>query len=150
MANRLIALDMCPGVHPVGVGESLRRILGKPVCMLLRPDVEDVCKSDQLCVGIKAGIEGAIHAITDMFEQNKSNGWGVLLIDASNRIAALWNVRVLCPRCSVFLINTYRGWPPLIVSATTLNLYSREGVIKVDLLGMIFLWFGHPASCSFS
>ena len=116
VACRLVALDKCPGVRPIGVGETLRRIAGKTVCLLTRYDLEDVCKISQLCGGVRAGIEGAIHAISDLFLEREEDGWGVLLIDASNafntinRQAALWNSRILWPNCSLFLFNTYRGW----------------------------------------
>ena len=36
MSNHLIALDKYPGVHPVGVGETLRWVVGKAVCMATR------------------------------------------------------------------------------------------------------------------
>ena len=39
MSNRLITLDKCPGVCPVGVGETLRRIICKAVCMATRIDI---------------------------------------------------------------------------------------------------------------
>ena len=32
MAYRLIALNKCPGVWPIGIGESLCRIIGEAVC----------------------------------------------------------------------------------------------------------------------
>ena len=42
VACRLVALDKCPGVRPIGVGETLRRTAGKTVCMLTRYDLEEV------------------------------------------------------------------------------------------------------------
>ena len=72
-----------------------------------------------ICVSVRAGIEGAVHVFNDLFEINKSDGWGVLLIDADsafnslNRTAALRNMRMLWPRCSQFLFNTNRGWAAL-------------------------------------
>ena len=47
-------------------------------------DVEEVCGTDQLCSGIKAGIEGAVHAMRKLFEDNAGTGWGLLLVDAKN------------------------------------------------------------------
>ena len=80
VASRLIALNKCPVVRPIGIGETLRRIVGKAVCLATRIDAALVCGSDQLCVGLKAGIEGAIHAMNDLFSthQDQSSGWGVL------------------------------------------------------------------------
>ena len=136
MANRLIALDKCPGVRPIGIGESLRRVLGKAVMLVAGDDVKAACGSDQLCAGLEAGIEGAIHSLNDLFEERKGSGWGVLLIDASNafnalnRKVALWHGRHVWPRGCRFLFNTYTGWACLVLSGSTTPWHSKEGTTQ--------------------
>lgn len=143
MANRLIALDKCPGVRPIGIGECLRRILCKSMILATGIDVEELCGSDQLCAGIKHGIEGSVHAMKELFDEHSEEGWGVLLVDAANafnsvnRKCALYNARILWPRCSRFIFNTYRGYSPLIIRGTHEILYSKEGVTQGDPLSML-------------
>ena len=51
VASRLIALDKCPGVKPIGIGETLHRIIGKAVCLATHLDVALVCGSDNWSPG---------------------------------------------------------------------------------------------------
>lgn len=60
--------------------------------MATTSDIEDVCGVDQLCAGLKMGIEAAVHAIiSDLFDANidSVDGWSVLLVDASNAFNSL-------------------------------------------------------------
>ena len=43
MVSRLIVLDKCPRVRPIGIGEALHCILAKVVALVTRADLEDVC-----------------------------------------------------------------------------------------------------------
>ena len=63
MACCLVALDKRPGVCPVGIGEKLRRALAKLVMRSARDKAKTTCGNLQLCTGLKAGIEGATHAV---------------------------------------------------------------------------------------
>ena len=51
LASRLIAIDKLPGVHPIGIGEVVRRIVGKAVLSVVRDDILEVAGTDQLCAG---------------------------------------------------------------------------------------------------
>ena len=81
-SKRLIALDKLPGIRPIGIREVLDRLCAKIMIEITRDDVQQECLADQLASGIKSGIEGAIHAFSDLFQELLGNGWGLLLIDA--------------------------------------------------------------------
>ena len=144
VSGRLIALDKCPGVRPIGIGECLRRIICKSVAEFTKIDLEETCSTDQLACGLKAGVGGAIHALSDVFDDNKEEGFGMLLMDASkafnslNRETALWKARILWPRCSRFLFNTHRGFASLLVAGADELIYSREGTTQGDPMAMFF------------
>ena len=58
MYCRLVALDKCPGVRPLGIGEVWRRAIAKCVLAECGDDAKAACGSTQLCAGLEAGIEG--------------------------------------------------------------------------------------------
>ena len=63
----------------------MRRIIGRVMALTTgTTDVEMLCGTDQLASGLKAGIEGAVHAMTVLYTQYSGNGWGLLLVDAKN------------------------------------------------------------------
>ena len=143
VSGRLIALDKCPGVQPIGIGKCLRRIICKNVAEFTKIDLEETSLTDQLACGLKAGVEGATHALSDVSDDNNKDGCGMLVMNASNafnslnRETALWNARILWPRCSRFLFNTYRGFASLFVAGADEVINSREGTTQGDPLAML-------------
>ena len=63
MACQLVALDKRPGVRPVGIGETIRRLLAKCVVKEAGAQAMQAASNLNLCAGLPAGIEGAVHAI---------------------------------------------------------------------------------------
>ena len=132
MACRLIALDKRPGVRPIGIGETVRRIIAKAVLSVISNDIQHAAGSLQLCAGQPSGGEAAVHSMREVF--NNDDTEGMLLIDATNafnslnRAVALHNIQRLCPAFSTILVNTYRHPASLFV----------DGDVQGDPLAMPF------------
>lgn len=138
VACRLVALDKCPGVRPVGIGEVPRRIISKAILAVIRSDIREVVGSLQLCIGQRLGCEASIHALNEIYEEEATEA--ILLVDASNafnrlnRKAALSNAMNLCPAIGTILVNTYRSDPCLFIEGETIM--SKEGTTQGDPLAM--------------
>ena len=138
LACRLIALDKCPGIRPIGICETARRIVSKAILTVIRDDLQDAAGSTQLCAGQIAGVEAAIHFMRSCLTSDDTEA--VLMVDASNafnslnRECALHNIRYVCPSIATVLINTYRRATELFVGDSTL--LSTEGTTQGDSLAM--------------
>ena len=140
VASRLIPLDKGEGaVRPIGVGEVMRRIIGKCVMNVAKGDVVEASGSLLLCAGQKSRSEAAIHGMRTIFEADDTDA--ALLIDASNafnavdRATALHNIRVLCPIIATYAINTYRNSARLFITGGK-EIISAEGTTQGDPLAM--------------
>lgn len=137
-SSRLVPLDKNPGVRPVGIGEVVRRIVGKAILRVISADLRRVAGSDQLCVGQRAGIESAIHELRSSF--SASNRQCLIQIDADNafntlnRSLLLHNIENICPLLKTVLLNTYRK--DSFLTAGKELFYSREGLTQGDNLAM--------------
>ena len=145
-ASRLIPLNKSPGeadvqVRPIGVGEVLRRIVGKVISWALNNDIQEAAGPLQVSTGLKGGAEAAIHAMKVIFENDSTDA--VILVDAENafnkmnRKEAIHNIRYLCPPLATILINTYRQPARLFISGGG-EIASMEGTTQGDTLAMSF------------
>ena len=137
--NRLIPLDKNPGVRPIGIGEVLRRIIGKSLMTVLKSDITRAAGVSQVCAGHPSGCEAAIHALRKVFASMSTDA--VLLVDADNafnrlnRAVALHNIRYTCPPLATILTNIYRAPSRLFVTGGMV-LSSEEGTTQGCPLSM--------------
>ena len=148
IACRLIPLDKGndsegnPGVRPIGIGEILRRIVGKVVVSSIKEDIITSAGPLQTCAGLMSGIEASIHAMRIIF--NEKDTEGILLVDAENtfnllnRKAAIQNIKQLCPPFHQFLANTYQLPAELHINDDTGSecIMSDEGSTQGDVAAM--------------
>ena len=87
VACRLIALDKCPGVRPIGIGEVARRIIGKAIARVLGHEIQEATGPLQTCAGHLSGCEAAVHAMHQVYEDGDAEG--VILVDATNAFNCL-------------------------------------------------------------
>ena len=148
-----MALDKCPDIWPIGIGEIWRRLLAKRVLKVAGVETKDTCGNVQLFAGLETGIVGAMHATRDLCSKKEDKEeWGFLLVDATNafnvgnRIACLWTARYHWPSGARFSFNCYRHQALLLVHADDGYaghwLWSCEGVKQGDPLAMIFYGLG--------
>ena len=133
MACRLVPLDKNPGLRPIGIGEVLRRIVGKMVVMVLRADLQENAGDLQLCAGQESGCEAGIHAMHQIFEDDDTHG--IIQVDANNafntinRNVFLHNMKIICPEFSRFISNCYQQ-PARLFVVGGVEILSREGTTQ--------------------
>ena len=138
VACRLIALDKCPGVRPIGVAETVRRVIGKAIATAISNNIQEAAGPLQVCAGHLSGCEAAVHAMHQVYQSSSTEA--VILIDACNafnslnRETALRNILHLCPPLAKILVNTYRDDVQLFIDGDTL--LSQEGTTQGDHLVM--------------
>jgi hypothetical protein len=81
-ACRLIPLDKNPGVRPIGIGETLRRIIGKSISWLVKAEAMTAAGPLQVAAGVKSGSEAAVHAMRQVYEDEETEA--LILVDATN------------------------------------------------------------------
>ena len=136
LSCRLIPLNKLPGVRPVGIGEVIRRIIGKTVIATVKSQIVQCAGPLQLCAGQRSGCEAAAHAMTQAFDQDDSEA---ILVDAANalnsinRKVLLPNIQYLCPVLAIYTINCYQSHSRLFVQGGK-EISSAEGTTQGVLL----------------
>ena len=129
--------------------------MAKCLLRVTGPEAKSACGTIQLMGGVEVGIEGAIHAMRVLWEEDaQEEDLGFLLVDKrnvfneENQTAMLWAIRHEWPSGAQFKFNCYRHWATLMVRDTgdglSHFLHSKEGVTQGGPLAMIAYGIGVP------
>ena len=136
---RLLKLNKNPGIRPIGVGEVLSRIVGKTIAGFLKEEIKEAAGPLQVCAGHSAGAEAAIHAMRQVFAEERTDR--ILLIDAinafntMNKSVALHNIQLTCKEIALYIIIRYRS-PSRLFFCGGGDILSQEGTTQGDPLAM--------------
>ena len=109
------------GLHPIAVGEVLRRLTSKCVAKAVQSEAIRVLAPLQVGVGVPAGCEAVVHAMADVLEDSSipPECRFTLLVDFSNafnlvdRGAMFHEVRSRIPSMAAWMENCYGSQPIL-------------------------------------
>ena len=138
MASLLVPINKNPGLRSIGVGEVLRRIMGKVVMVAFSEDVVRCSSVAQMC-GRSSGSEGAIHAMRRMYVDQTTEA--VVLVDSANTFnnlnleALIHNIKYICPEIATYVCNCYTI-PARLFVIGGLELKSQERTTQGYPLGM--------------
>ena len=119
MYDRLIALEKQPSSCPFSVRETRRRLFVKCVLKFTRTEATNTFEYDQICDGLKVGIDGTLNGIQAIWDTNLSTeNWNFLIVDAKdafnglNCVGMMWMVRHLWPSGDRLIFNfIINGYP---------------------------------------
>ena len=84
------------------------RLCAKGMIFVTGDDVQFECLANQICSGIKSGIEGSIHTFRSLYEKLSVERNSLLLMNACNALkskshmTAIWNTRIFWSCCSKY------------------------------------------------
>ena len=124
MSGLIIAIYKQPGVRQKYVGKLWRRLFAKCVMKFTGPEDINACKDDNICAGIKAGIDGSVQGVQAIWGANLSmENWifyswmhktlsmRSITLECFRKLFHLWPSRThfvfnfYCPRSSLVLRN---------------------------------------------
>ena len=118
MSGCLVVLHKQPGVQPIVVRETWRRIFDKIVLKVTGPENTMACQDDQLFDSLKAGIDRKVHRFQAIWDGNLiMEDWGFLLIDT--KTYSTRSIKSECcgqsiiyghPKIALFLIAIVTGY----------------------------------------
>lgn len=131
-----------PGWRPFGIGEVLRRIIGKAAMEMMevtKDDTRAAVGSLQVCAGPRAGCEAAVHAMREVFGEPGCDAVSNAL-NSINRKAAHHNLRIKCPSFAMYIDNLYTQPAKQFISGRQIGrceiIESAEGTTQGDPVAM--------------